>query len=183
MTSVRDNELLDVLVSMGAGSEPHNSNEDLLAHLCGTRDLLRSWGAPNSLIHAGLFHSVYGTEYFTAKTMPAPSRAQVLAELGSRGETLVWLWCFGRRTTLEPQLERGRIALIQDRRDDEWIRITEQQYDDLVTLWIADTLEQLERMPEREIPNVRRLMHYRERALPAACAALEDVFERIDQPN
>jgi hypothetical protein len=46
---------------------------------------------------------------------------------------------------------------------------------DLVDLWIADTLEQLPRVPEREVATARALMKYRHLALPAARNALEAV--------
>jgi hypothetical protein len=164
---------LAFLRESGAVAVRHNSHEDLVPHLKGTRDLLRGWGAREALCDAGLFHSIYGTEYFTTATLGSDRRADVRAVIGAEAEELVWLWCFGRRTSLAENLERDGDYRIQDRRTQEWLPIEGQQFDDLVDLWIADTLEQLDRVREREVPVAKGLMRYRERALPAARAALE----------
>ncbi|TDJ66316.1 MAG: hypothetical protein E2O39_16640 [Planctomycetota bacterium] len=169
----RDRTHLTFLHEAGAAAVRHNSEADLLPHLLGTRDLLREWGARPALQDAGLFHSVYGTEFFVTATLPAARQAEVRAVIGAEAEALVRLWCFGRRYSLTASLAGETEPRMQDRRDEEWASLTEGQLEDLLNLWIADTLEQLHRVLEREVPIALELMRYRDRALPRARVALE----------
>ena len=167
---------LAFLRKIGAYDVRHNSHEQLLPHLRGTCELLRSWGARAELCDAGLFHSVYGTEFFATDTLQTSARAEIQEVIGEEAEALVWLWCFGRRHSLKGALTGETELRMQDRRTEEWLPITRQQLRDLVNLWIADALEQLHRVPDREIPIARELMNYREHALPLAGEALAQVL-------
>jgi hypothetical protein len=169
---------IELLRRLGADQVRHNSNEDLLPHLIGTGRLLASWGARAALCDAGMFHSIYGTEYFATETAPASSREEIRAVIGDEAEAVVELWCFGRRTSLAKSLESRAEALIQDRRSGEWRTISRRQFEDLVNLWIADTLEQFDRVPARELPIARALVPYRDLALPRAREALDEVLAK-----
>lgn len=162
-----------LLAELGVGEVPHNSGGDLLAHLTGTFRLMCAWDARPALCNAALFHSIYGTEFF--KTTPAGGlpREKVCATIGSEAEKLVWLWCFGRRQSLGPSLAGRSRPRIRHRQGNQWILLRESQLDDIISLWIADTLEQLPRVPRKSLPTARSLMPYRDRALPGARAALE----------
>ena len=48
----------------------HNGEEAFDQHLVGVQSVLRSWGAPEHLTHAALFHSIYGTEGFQGFSLP-----------------------------------------------------------------------------------------------------------------
>ena len=91
---------LAFLRAEGIDSVRHNSHEDLLPHLLGTSALLERWGARRAVVDAGLFHSVYGTEYFRTESVDATRRDAVREVIGEEAEAIVWLWCFGRRLTL-----------------------------------------------------------------------------------
>ena len=171
-----DDTRLAFLHDIGVAEVRHNSDEDLLPHLQATAKLLQAWGARRSLCDAGLFHSVYGTEYFNVATLADDTRDAVRAVVGAEAEALVWLWCFGRRLSL-PQQPEGALR-IEDRRTGAPIHIARQQYEDLVNLWFADTLEQLPRVPDREVPTARLLRSYGPWALAGANAALEEVLAR-----
>ena len=54
---------IDFLKRLGCEECLHGS-DTLLHHLIGTHDLLKQWGAEEYVQDAGLYHSVYGTEYF-----------------------------------------------------------------------------------------------------------------------
>lgn len=168
-----------LLERIGLTAVRHNSNDDLVAHLRGTRDLLARWGARAVLCDAGLFHSAYGTEYFDDAALSDAYRREVLAVIGPEAERLVWLWCTGRRLTLPAEPDAS--PRIQDRRTGEWIALSQRELRDLVDLWIADTLEQLPRVPEREVPLLRVLHGYRHWAMPAALDALEETMRRHPQ--
>lgn len=165
-----------LLERIGLTAVRHNSNEDLVPHLRGTRDLLESWGARTELCDAGLFHSAYGTEYFDDDALSDGYRQEVRAVLGPEAERLVWLWCTGRRNTLPAEADTE--PRIQDRRTGKWIPLEDRERRDFVDLWIADTLEQLPRVPEREVPLLPVLHEYRHWAMPAAVAALEEALRR-----
>lgn len=153
---------------LGVGEIQHNSNELLLPHLRGTSELLRAWGARDALCDAGLFHSIYGTEFFRTQTLSPERREEVRAVIGEEAEALVWLWCFGRRDTMPPEFRS-----VIDRRNGREIPLGEVQGIDLLNLWIADAVEQLPRVAHREVPIARRLLDWADRALPAGREALE----------
>jgi hypothetical protein len=171
-------ERLAFLRAHGVETRIHSSQEPLITHLMGTRALLIRWGARPTLADAGLFHSVYGTEYFPEASVPPTSRNAVQEVIGAEAEELVWLWCAYRRDSLEIG-EDGPVLRIQARDGSGWKGLGARQFDDLVDLWIADTLEQLPRMPQREIPTAMKLRSYVSRAMPGARAALESTCSSI----
>ena len=175
-TTERNDERIELLRRLGADRVRHNSNEDLMPHLLGTRRLLAAWGARPELCDAGMFHSIYGTEYFETETAPNSRGDEIRAVIGDEAEAIVELWCFGRRTTLAKNLESSEEPVLQDRRSGEWWTISRQQLADLVNLWIADTLEQFDRVQARELPIARALVPYRDFALPRARQALDEVL-------
>ena len=133
-----------MLRELGFATLEHDSHVPFLSHLLGTRRLLNTWGERTALCDAGLFHSVYGTEYFTPTC--TPDRADVVATIGADAERIAWLWCTIRRDTLD--VER---RAVQRRDTDDIEPLTPQEVRDLATLWSADTVEQIGRMapPER----------------------------------
>ena len=54
---------IEYLKSIGCDKLPH-SNRTLLEHLIGTTQLLKNLGRSEIEQKAGLFHSIYGTEYY-----------------------------------------------------------------------------------------------------------------------
>ena len=82
---------IDFLKRLGCEECLHGSNT-LLHHLIGTRDLLKQWGAEEYVQDAGLFHSVYGTEYFQPNIKV--TRDQVREIIGIKAECLVDMFCF-----------------------------------------------------------------------------------------
>jgi xanthine dehydrogenase iron-sulfur cluster and FAD-binding subunit A len=130
---------LDLLRALGYDALQHDSHVPFLSHLIGTRRVLAGWGSRPALCDAGLFHSVYGTEFFVPDR--TPDRAEVVAVIGAEAERIAWLWCFGERATLAPAT-----ASIRIRTSGEIEPLTEQEVTDVATLWAADTVEQLHRM-------------------------------------
>ena len=56
-------------------------------HLLGTRRLLVEWEARPALCDAGLFHSVYSTEYYELKAIPLSMRDEVRQLIGDEAES------------------------------------------------------------------------------------------------
>lgn len=133
----------DMLRSLGFGELEHDSHVPFLSHLVGTRRLLLEWESRAELCDAGLFHSVYGTEFFDTPTVV--SRRQIRDIIGVDAERLAWLWCTIERTTIAP--EPGTAV---NRHTEAMITFAPGEQGDLTTLWTADTVEQLHRMSPHE---------------------------------
>src|SRR3954447_2649801 len=134
---------LDLLRSLGFGELQHDSHVPFLSHLIGTRRLLAAWGSRPSLCDAGLFHSVYGTEFFAPDRIP--ERRTIADLIGAEGERIAWLWCAIERATLDP--ERASVRL---RGSGAIEPLTPPEVVDVATLWAADTVEQIGRMTLEE---------------------------------
>ena len=81
---------LDFLIHIGCRNVKHQQRT-LLEHLKGTSDKLKNMGAPQYLQDAGLFHSIYGTDYFEHKT--DITRELIASLIGQRAEQLVYFFC------------------------------------------------------------------------------------------
>jgi hypothetical protein len=136
-------ERLAFLRGLGFEGVQHDSHVPFLSHLIGTARTLRSWGARPALCDAGLFHSVYGTEYFPLEAdLP---REDVIAVIGPEAERVAWLWCTVRRDTFDAEART-----VVDRHSGEVIVLSEQDLADVAELWAADTVEQIDRMTPEE---------------------------------
>lgn len=81
---------IELLKKYGADKQPH-SERMFLEHLEGTAKLLKNMGCRQALIDAGLYHSIYGTEFF--KPWNSPSREEVKQVIGEEAEYLAWVFC------------------------------------------------------------------------------------------
>ena len=57
-------ELLKELGTLEVVHDKRKGSRNLMDHLVGTQDLLRGAGYCHSVCHAGLLHSIYGTNRF-----------------------------------------------------------------------------------------------------------------------
>jgi len=154
---------------------PH-TDRGLLDHLLGTRQLLVEWEARPALCDAGLFHSVYGTEYYELKAIPLTMRNEVQQLIGDEAESLVWLFCMIRRETLFQNLGREGDFRVQHRLTDEWLPLTKIQFQDLFTLALANSLEAFPRCSWIARRMGRRcLRRFRNFAIPPAQRALDRI--------
>jgi Domain of unknown function (DUF6817) len=138
---------LGLLGAAGAATTAHPSGT-LLAHLRGTHDCLVRWGCPPYLCAAGLYHSVYGTELFRTATVPLAERARVCERIGEHAEELVYLYGTMVRGSLYETVGRGMPHHVVDRTTGAEVALRNvQQLADLLTLDVANRLEQLPRSP------------------------------------
>lgn len=155
-----------------------HSGESLLDHLLATRDVLAGWGGRRELCDAGLFHSVYGTQFLGDELLGTDRRDEVRAMIGDDAEAVAWLWHGIKRESLAHNLERED-GLSVEFRDGSEVPISRQQFVDLVNLMVADAVEQL---PRRLPENVERqqgwLTPFLPLALPAGAEAAREVFAR-----
>jgi hypothetical protein len=160
---------LDMLRSLGFADLEHDSHVPFLSHLVGTRRLLATWGERDALCDAGLFHSVYGTEYFEPDS--TPERPNVAALIGAEAERIAWLWCAIRRDTID--VATGTVHL---RHDNTVEPLTSSEVQDLATLWAADTVEQIKRMAPSEHAFAGGLEHVIGAASEPAQRAVADLY-------
>ena len=159
---------------------PH-TDRGLLDHLLGTRQLLVEWETRPALCDAGLFHSVYGTEYDELQAIPLTMRNEVQQLIGDEAESLAWLFCMIRRETLyENPGPEGELR-VQHRLTDEWLPLTKTQFQDLLTLTLANVLEPFPRCSRMERRHLRGyLRKYIQRFRDIAIPPAQRAFDRID---
>lgn len=161
---------------------PH-SDRGLLDHLLGTRQILIDWETRPALCDAGLFHSVYGTEYYELQAVPLTMRNEVRQLIGEEAESLAWYFCMIRRESLYENSGREGEFKVQHRLTDEWLPLTKTEFQDLLSLNIANCLEPYPRCTRFERRHLRRymrryLLRFRAIAIPPAQRA----FDRIEVP-
>lgn len=163
---------LQFLTDHGAHTRGHSQGA-LLDHLREVHDLLQSWGAPEFLCDAGLFHSVYGTESFRHVTIPLELRPQVERLIGEKAESLAYH--FG-------VMDHGSFALNRDLRagfsithrfSGETIPLDPDEWANLCELFVANALEQLPRVaPDRRLSFFQRFSWVGNHLSPPARAHL-----------
>lgn len=150
----------------GAAGVAHTGNGKFDAHLVGVACVLRAWGCDDSVVDAGLFHSIYGTEGFQGFCLPYERRDDVRALIGDRAERLVHTFCVVDRLSVDNDLdsrpeghgfktrpELSRLFFFDDEAADTEavgppkvaaIDLDDALWFDFVTLTLADWLEQVE---------------------------------------
>ena len=167
---------LSLLRRLGFGDLTHDSHVPFLSHLLGTRRVLVEWGERPALRDAGLFHSAYGTEYFPVDR-PA-TREEVRDVIGDDAEEIAWLWCTIRRDSIDATGSEVVVEL----RDGGTLVLDDTRAADVVTLWAADTVEQIGRMEPDERAFARSLAPVVHLASPAAQSAVRGVTPLLDGP-
>src|SRR5262249_28944410 len=84
--------LVRELAARGAAKTRHG-RRTFLEHLIGTWRILQLWPQPEALCPAGLFHSVYGTEYFRTSHYATTERERVRAVIGEEAEEIAFSFC------------------------------------------------------------------------------------------
>jgi hypothetical protein len=138
-------QMTDFLVGLGTTDVEH-TGKGFLAHLIGVYKDLERWGGDLDVCRAGMFHSIYGTELFQKFCLPLERRSEVRDLIGERAEWLSFLnsvmdrgnW---DRIFLEQTGERAVINRITG----EKYRLSQGDFDDLVTVHVCDWLEQVPR--------------------------------------
>ncbi|WP_339721520.1 DUF6817 domain-containing protein [uncultured Paraglaciecola sp.] len=102
------------LIELGAGEFEHVDGS-LIAHLEGTRCLLKEWNAADVLQDAGLYHAAYGTSAFTPKVFDLTQRDEVAAVIGSAAENIVYHYCACDRDAFFSQFGQVDKPLFYDR--------------------------------------------------------------------
>lgn len=166
--------LISFLRELGADGVRH-SGRTFLEHLVGTAFLLEKWGYDDEVCKAGLFHSVYGTEYFRGGVLSFDDRPRVREKIGERAERLAWIFCAFERRCIGTAIAGGEPYSVALLNGAGTVPITKAELGDLVGLAWSNALEQ--EAPARLTPEsrARRLRMLEQCQLFLPGAALEEL--------
>ena len=129
-----------------------HGNSTLFNHLIETKFLLQSWGASEDVYHAGLFHSIYDTEYYKGFSWSDKEKDRLHNDLvriiGPRSERLVRLFGTIDRQKFEDDCINGTPTSIKDQVSGKDIPITSQDVSDLCNIMVANLIDQIKSMPD-----------------------------------
>lgn len=133
---------LALLRERGAHLIRHSADMTLLDHLVAVARILDGWGAAEHVVLAGLFHSVYGTEFFRSPPLAASDRGHVRAVIGEAAERLAWLFCIFDRRAFLADAARGVPPRVRSAFGAADEAITDAEARALAVLLAANTLDQ-----------------------------------------
>jgi hypothetical protein len=105
------------LKNLGVAWLPH-AGQSYLEHLTAVYNGLKLWGQDSDVCNAGFFHSIYGTERFSAFKLPLSSRVTVKGIIGDRAESIAYLNCTMNREEFDAfvlEHQEGRLKKPRDR--------------------------------------------------------------------
>lgn len=130
---------IDFLIELGADKFPH-SGAFFLDHLVKTYNLMARRGLHQDLCCGGLFHSIYGTERFSALCVPITDRYKVQGVIGVNAEFLAYWNCAMKRETFDVALKEGTTT-IQDRFLGSDVTFQDEKFDQLMYVHLYEWLE------------------------------------------
>ena len=155
---------LALLDEFGADSHEHEKGS-LRDHLIGTHDLLQEWGNKEYVALGGLFHSIYGTQYFRISSASLGERGRIAETIGRDAEQLAYLFCAVDRTGFI--YEAGKPSpTLWDCVANELIEVTPQVVKNLVEIEAANFIEQRHFERPMEPRYVTMIRHTLERGGP-----------------
>lgn len=138
----RFEKAVQFLQANGCREIPHANGKNLLEHLLATAELLHSWDLSDSVVLAGMLHSVYGTSAFKRPQVLKIERDVVLQNFGQECESLVHLFSildrrlFWSCSGLPPQY-------IYHHRTQEKMAISNEDWVRLLHILLANFIDQI----------------------------------------
>jgi hypothetical protein len=151
-----EQKYLDLLRELSTDESSH-SGRTLLEHLAKTHDLLEKWENPKDVCVGGLFHSIYGTEYYKIESADLSDRKRIAAVIGARAEDLAFLFCTTDRTGFFKEADKRGPVLI-DRKTEMTVRVSVATLAALMEIEVANYIEQFN--PVTAPPNLVDYMRY-----------------------
>lgn len=124
-----------------AAADFQHLNGSLIEHLKGTKDLLASWSAPQTLQDAGLYHAAYGTAGFSPQMVSVEQRGKIAKIIGRSAEEIVYQYCACDRTYFWPKLGLEDNPDFRNRFNGEIYKLDTQMLKDFCELTVANELE------------------------------------------
>ncbi|MFA6238066.1 MAG: DUF6817 domain-containing protein [Bacteriovorax sp.] len=135
------NEILNKLSRFNISTTAHGDTT-LLAHLTGTYDILKKWECEEYLCLAGLCHSIYGTESFSQTPATLENREYLQSVIGPEAEKLAYYFGAHKKGPFWHNLDRESDYVLDDRFTNEKVSLSRKEFSDLVTMTLANWLEQ-----------------------------------------
>ena len=167
---------LEFLAARHAGDVGHSGSR-LLEHLKGVAEILGQWGEGAEIVHAGLFHSVYGTEAFRRAIVKPEDRTAVQEVIGKPAERLAHIYGGMNANSFLAAARGSQPYQIQTRWVDDPITLSQDDMRALGLIFAANWLEQFPRM--RGKTRVARMDDFKHLAVwlgGQAQTALNEVF-------
>lgn len=143
---MNDQHLKAQLMALENTRSIDHSGRNFLQHLFMVYEILRVWGNSPTVSCAGLFHSIYGTEFFKTSVFDKTQRSELQLLLGQEAEALSYAFCFLNRSDIQPTLlqyaSSGSITLLESD-GKTLLEISTLQLQQLLTIEMANLLEQL----------------------------------------
>ena len=168
-----DRKYLDLLEELNTDSNPHSGGA-LIDHLRGSYEFLKSWGNPEHVCLAGLFHSIYGTQSYKTQSASFEDREVIRRVIGKEAEQLAFLFCVTKRRTFFEKLGEPSPTL-HDQIHDEQVEVTPEIIRDLIEMEIANYVEFLPRLDftREELDDFQSRVDSATRLIsPAGCQAI-----------
>lgn len=145
-----DDNLRSSLRALGAHRIPHSRGRSLFDHLIGTAEILRRWSAPEVVVQAASFHSVYSTDRFSTVLTEHDQRDQISGVIGTEAERLVYLFGIIDRAEFVELLTRTDLGSVWDRtiqirnrkNENELLSITRGESIAILMIYAANLIEQ-----------------------------------------
>lgn len=166
------------LQAMGAGEFVH-LNGSLASHLKGTEALLRSWGAPEMVCVAGLYHAVYGTDGYNPSLAGLNTRPQIAELIGADAEALAYLYGACNRVVFYPRIGGAFQLQFADRFQAREYSISHEMLKNFCELALANELEIASNSAEFRATYGRELSHLFERMRDLVSEAGFETFRRV----
>jgi hypothetical protein len=146
---------LELLRELSTDESSH-SGRTLFEHLKGTHDLLEKWQNPKHVCVGGLFHSIYGTQYYKVQSADLADRKRIAEVIGPQAEELAFLFCTTDRTGFFTEADKPNPALINTATKKS-VPVSSVTLDALIEIEVANYIEQVKpnTAPEKLIEHMR----------------------------
>jgi hypothetical protein len=131
---------LDLLQELKTGKSSH-SGRTLWEHLKGTYELLESWENPKHVCIGGLFHSIYGTQYYKVQSANLEDRRHIADIISPQAEELAYLFCTTDRAGFFTEADQLRPLLV-DATTQNLVSISTTTLGALIEIEVANCMEQ-----------------------------------------
>ncbi|MBU3002904.1 DUF6817 domain-containing protein [Paraglaciecola arctica] len=128
------------LIELGAGEFEHVDGS-LIAHLEGTRCLLKEWNASEILQNAALYHAAYGTLAFSHNVFDLTQRDEVAAVIGEAAEQIVYHYFACDRDAFFKQFGNIARPVYYDRITNQKVVVSDELIQQLCELSAANETE------------------------------------------
>jgi len=145
------------LIELGAG-DFELADAKLIAHLEGTRCLLKEWHGSDDLQQAGLYHAAYGTSHISQSIFNLSQRKDVAAVIGDKPEKLVYLYFACQTAPFFAQFGEVEQPIFYDRLTNSHSALTPEQLANLCELFAAKEIDLVIYQPEYATKHAKRLM-------------------------